>query len=711
MGDRGVVFGPLSLCAHVAKSHYEIASFMSSLKSLPELSPQSLRVAFVTNPPLVSSLETPFFLTPPFSSSPFHRVFATFPDYPQCTSCCHCPLRGDCRWLLLLIGLGVSLTYTLSLSLSHPDIMMTRETVAVLHLDVVVMVTAAASTSSSPSPGSVSPWRLRALPFGFKLDLIRILRAASSATPPLEVADQQRVLRTGCLVTGVHTPPIRRNSKLATLGRLFKPWKWRKKKNEKLKQSSTDVALSSSLLCHDPSSPTQGCCSDGTVLLGGFGGPLGANLTVSSVEYLGPDENHLSPDTTVLQLMIRVGGTKGHENSLLHEQPAAGWRLCGGNMALSEEARGDELHPAGELPDGLQDGTEPGEDPTEQDVPTGTSPPQVPPKLVSQHSSGEDPGPMSLPTHLPNSYLQPKEPPPRAPETMATMPLPLRGPLGNPTGSPHLNMIHPPMPPSCIMEELQRAFASKNRQESVHEGCEQSVWCSDGRLSRSCSSENQHSGPLGGGCVGGSDWPKKEAEENKENVRLDHCFSITSGLPFDLEGWNESVISGTLPRRLRKELLAVKLRNRPSKQELEDRNIFPARSDQERQEIRQQIEMKLAKRLSQRPNVEELESRNILKQRNDQTEQEERREIKQRLNRKLNQRPTVDELRDRKILIRFSDYVEVAKAQDYDRRADKPWTRLSAADKAAIRKELNEFKSTEMEVHASSKHLTRFHRP
>ncbi|CAB1336844.1 unnamed protein product [Coregonus sp. 'balchen'] len=98
------------------------------------------------------------------------------------------------------------------------------------------------------------------------------------------------------------------------------------------------------------------------------------------------------------------------------------------------------------------------------------------------------------------------------------------------------------------------------------------------------------------------------------------------------------------------------------------------------------------RRLSQRPNVEELESRNILKL---------------RCVFQLNQRPTVDELRDRKILIRFSDYVEVAKAQDYDRRADKPWTRLSAADKAAIRKELNEFKSTEMEVHASSKHLTR----
>ena len=51
--------------------------------------------------------------------------------------------------------------------------------------------------------------------------------------------------------------------------------------------------------------------------------------------------------------------------------------------------------------------------------------------------------------------------------------------------------------------------------------------------------------------------------------------------------------------------------------------------------------------------------------------------------------------------------MEVEKAQDYDRRADKPWMRLSAADKAAIRKELNEYKSNEMEVHASSKHLTR----
>jgi phosphatase and actin regulator 4 len=74
--------------------------------------------------------------------------------------------------------------------------------------------------------------------------------------------------------------------------------------------------------------------------------------------------------------------------------------------------------------------------------------------------------------------------------------------------------------------------------------------------------------------------------------------------------------------------------------------------------------------------------------------------------RKLSFRPTIEELKERKI-IRFNDYIEVTQAQDYDRKADKPWTRLTAREKAAIRKELNEYKSTEMEVHEDSRHLTR----
>jgi hypothetical protein len=73
----------------------------------------------------------------------------------------------------------------------------------------------------------------------------------------------------------------------------------------------------------------------------------------------------------------------------------------------------------------------------------------------------------------------------------------------------------------------------------------------------------------------------------------------------------------------------------------------------------------------------------------------------------LSFRPTVEELKEKKI-IRFNDYIEVTQAQDYDRRADKPWTRLTPKDKAAIRKELNEFKSSEMAVHEGSRHLTRY---
>ncbi|OWK12657.1 PHACTR4, partial [Cervus elaphus hippelaphus] len=111
-------------------------------------------------------------------------------------------------------------------------------------------------------------------------------------------------------------------------------------------------------------------------------------------------------------------------------------------------------------------------------------------------------------------------------------------------------------------------------------------------------------------------------------------------------------------------------------------------------------------RLSQRPTPEELEQRNILQPKNEADRQAEKREIKRRLTRKLSQRPTVAELLARKIL-RFNEYVEVTDAHDYDRRADKPWTKLTPADKAAIRKELNEFKSSEMEVHEESKHFTR----
>uniref|UniRef100_A0A8C5GMF9 Phosphatase and actin regulator n=1 Tax=Gouania willdenowi TaxID=441366 RepID=A0A8C5GMF9_GOUWI len=446
--------------------------------------------------------------------------------------------------------------------------------------------------------------------------------------------DQHRALHSGYLVSGVRTPPIRRNSKLASLGRIFKPWKWRKKKNDKLKppvaveKKAAARQKKDDLVKRSPEESERGARAKTHMHL------------------------HIHTHTQLLQKLL--------------------YKCDPVLISKKEETWADFSMLKNYLVTMVGS--------------VWGSPPGGHPPLVNACLSHVGAPPVRVkksPATLPRNFTLPKDP-------HGSL---LRGRISTPSGSPHLGVLHPQLPPSCIIEELHRTLATKHRQDSFQnkEARSSPKRRLDARLSRTVSTERE---------TPGESQSKKESDENKENWRLDEYLS-------DPDSWNESVISGTLPRRMRKELLAVKLRNRPSKQELEDRNIFPVRSDQERQEIRQQIEMKLAKRLSQRPAVEELESRNILKQRNDQTEQEERREIKQRLNRKLNQRPTVDELRDRKILIRFSDYVEVAKAQDYDRRADKPWTRLSAADKAAIRKELNEFKSTEMEVHTSSKHLTR----
>ncbi|XP_062449993.1 phosphatase and actin regulator 4 isoform X2 [Rhea pennata] len=178
----------------------------------------------------------------------------------------------------------------------------------------------------------------------------------------------------------------------------------------------------------------------------------------------------------------------------------------------------------------------------------------------------------------------------------------------------------------------------------------------------------------------------------------------------DDEDEDDESHNSTLANKVkRKDTLAMKLGNAAALHE-EKMIVFPRKSKEEWNEIRHQIGTTLIRRLSQRPTAEELEQRNILQPKNEADRQAEKREIKRRLTRKLSQRPTVAELQARKIL-RFNEYVEVTDAQDYDRRADKPWTKLTPADKAAIRKELNEFKSCEMEVHEDSKQFTRYHRP
>ncbi|XP_017780031.1 PREDICTED: phosphatase and actin regulator 4 isoform X4 [Nicrophorus vespilloides] len=205
--------------------------------------------------------------------------------------------------------------------------------------------------------------------------------------------------------------------------------------------------------------------------------------------------------------------------------------------------------------------------------------------------------------------------------------------------------------------------------------------------------------------------------ENKENarpyvIREDHDDDESGDGPIRYrdEDGNIADESQVAMKIARKESLSIKLSLRPDRQELINRNILQMQSENERQESKEAIGARLIRRLSMRPTQEELEERNILKKTTPAEEKKQKEEKKRFLLRKLSFRPTVEELKDKKI-IRFNDYIEVTQAHDYDRRADKPWTRLTPKDKAAIRKELNEFKSSEMAVHDDSRHLTRFHRP
>lgn len=156
--------------------------------------------------------------------------------------------------------------------------------------------------------------------------------------------------------------------------------------------------------------------------------------------------------------------------------------------------------------------------------------------------------------------------------------------------------------------------------------------------------------------------------------------------------------------------LARFLKERPQLRELQEKNILHKNTDEQRKVEREEIEIKLDRKLSLRPTPKELEERNILHCKTQEELNKEKEETKKMLVRKLSYRPTIQELKDKRI-IRFCDYIEVSEVEDYDRRADKPWTRLTPKDKAMIRNELNLYKSTEMEVHEDSRHLTRFHKP
>nr|XP_045015809.1 phosphatase and actin regulator 2 isoform X4 [Jaculus jaculus] len=609
------------------------------------------------------------------------------------------------------------------------------------------------------------------------------LSSASSRGRPLRVhisgsvdgLDKASIANSDGPPAGSQTPPFKRKGKLSTIGKIFKPWKWRKKKtSDKFRETSAVLERKISTRQSREELIRRGVLKEL------------------------PDQDG---DVTV-----------NFENSNGHMIPIGEESTREENVGKAEEGNdhvSEKTPPREEKAEDKKAGPSHSKNPTGSKASPSPSPPSSSsssrPKASKEIVAGKTGSvgttkgkkkigkqPTTSQLSLTATASATADPKGEPPETGAESLEPEQAVAGaaelEAAGKSKATVSPPPSPPASPLPlEGQCAVASDTPEGLVSDGAGQSVSALDpvqllgteeptsrstglsvSRENAKCFTTKDELGKAGPQLltpelIGESsesfsapqDEGPRECQANDSDSDGPILYTDDEGEDDeDEDGSGESALASKIHRR---DTLAIKLGNRPSKKELEDKNILQRTSEEERQEIRQQIGTKLVRRLSQRPTTEELEQRNILKresmilygdslgdlnvlphrqpvrqegttgyqfiqnwlkwptyvvsiEKNEEEEQEAKIELKRRLSRKLSLRPSVAELQARRIL-RFNEYVEVTHSPDYDRRADKPWARLTPADKAAIRKELNEFKSTEMEVHEESRQFTRFHRP
>ncbi|XP_070362654.1 phosphatase and actin regulator 2 isoform X5 [Equus asinus] len=535
---------------------------------------------------------------------------------------------------------------------------------------------------------------------------------------------------------GSQTPPFKRKGKLSTIGKIFKPWKWRKKKtSDKFRETSAVLERKISTRQSREELIRRGVLKelpdqDGDVTVNfensnGHMIPIGEESTreenvVKSEEGNGfvaekapPLEEKAEDKKAGSSHSKKTTGSKASASpstSSTSSRPKASKQTVSSKTGTVGITKGKE-----------KTGKQPTSRPSSDTATSGTSDLKGEPSETSAEGLNPEqtvPGTEEESTGKSKPTVPP--PPGAPPPPPAAPPLPLEEQCIMASDTPVVlvsngaDLSVPALDPSQLLWTEEPTDRT-----AVHSATGLSVSRENAKCSFTTKDELGKAAPqlLTPGLMGESSESFSAPED--EGRREYQANDSDSDGPIlytdddddeedeDEDGSGESALASKIRRR---DTLAIKLGNRPSKKELEDKNILQRTSEEERQEIRQQIGTKLVRRLSQRPTTEELEQRNILKQKNEEEEQEAKMELKRRLSRKLSLRPTVAELQARRIL-RFNEYVEVTDSPDYDRRADKPWARLTPADKAAIRKELNEFKSTEMEVHEESRQFTRFHRP
>ncbi|XP_049811574.1 phosphatase and actin regulator 4B isoform X2 [Schistocerca nitens] len=532
---------------------------------------------------------------------------------------------------------------------------------------------------------------------------------------------------------GVRTPPLERKSKLSALVRVFKPWKWkRKKKSDKFEAASRSLERKISVRANRDELVQKGIL-------------LAADT---------PSPPASAPAATPISSLTACarGGSPAQSPSPSSPPPTSGTAAAAATAAPATSTATVTTAPATAVAGGpeVSDAPPPAPPPPGSSVSVATSTSSVPPTAGMPTGPGDRPAPLTLSElpepPIPVSEIGPIPPPPM----FSSSPQPPPTSVGMPV-------------PTFLFDDQDEGSCCDEGEDEDDEGDEDDAHylfrvpqpdpsIDTTRVEEIPAKEPKfHAVPLksalkkkgsGGSNTGGSgpgtpqNTPTQESRpltlrqdhtsfnarpvrfgiplpctmENKENTRPYVIREDGDGPVLYREDADSDEESRLAAKIARKDSLALKLALRPNRQELIARNIIHEESENERMETKEAIGARLIRRLSMRPTQEELEERNILKKQSAAEEKKMKEEKKRMLLRKLSFRPTVEELKEKKI-IRFNDYIEVTQAHEYDRRADKPWTRLTPKDKAAIRKELNEFKSSEMEVHEESRHLTRFHRP
>ncbi|XP_011946855.1 PREDICTED: phosphatase and actin regulator 2 isoform X4 [Cercocebus atys] len=564
------------------------------------------------------------------------------------------------------------------------------------------------------------------------------LSSSSSRGRPLRVhisgsvdgLDKASIANSDGPTAGSQTPPFKRKGKLSTIGKIFKPWKWRKKKtSDKFRETSAVLERKISTRQSREELIRRGVLKelpdqDGDVTVNfensnGHMIPIGEESTREENVVKSEEGNgSVSEKTPPLEEKAedkKAGSSHSKKTTGSKASTSPSTSSTSSRPKASKETVASKTGTVGTTKGKKKTGKQPTTSRLSSDTTTSGiadlkgEPSET--RVESLKLEQTVPGAEEQNTGKSKSVVPP---PPVAPAPSPPAPtLPLEDQCITASDTPVvLVSVGADLPVSALdPSQLLWAEEPKNR-TTLYSGTGLSV----NRENAKCFTTKEELGKtvpqlLTPGLMGESPeiFSPSEDEGHREYQASDSdsdgpvLYTDDEDEDEDEDGSGESALASKIRRR---DTLAIKLGNRPSKKELEDKNILQRTSEEERQEIRQQIGTKLVRRLSQRPTTEELEQRNILKQKNEEEEQEAKMELKRRLSRKLSLRPTVAELQARRIL-RFNEYVEVTDSPDYDRRADKPWARLTPADKAAIRKELNEFKSTEMEVHEESRQFTR----